>query len=121
MQRPHSQPPDIPGEFRDIPPAERALLVQLMRQTFGAKAELAAYHIVNRHPDYIVLVARLLRPAIWVTVKLAGPRAPLACPFDRTAALLRKVRAETSVPVPEVLGVDVSYEKWPWRFMIKRY
>ena len=51
----------------------------------------------------------------------AGPQAPLPCPFDRTAALLRLVRAKTAVPVPGVLAVDVSYKEWPWRYIIKTY
>jgi aminoglycoside phosphotransferase (APT) family kinase protein len=58
---------------------------------------------------------------MWVTIKLAGPGAPLPCPFDRTAALLHMVGARTAVPVPEVLAADVSYSKWPWRYMIKTY
>ena len=106
---------------RKLPVGDRALLAQLARRTLGARAELADYRVVKQQSDYVVLIARFTHPAIQVTVKLAGPRAPLPCPFDRTAALLRMVRANTSVPVPEVLAAGVDYGEWPWRYMIKTY
>ena len=56
-----------------------------------------------------------------VVVKLAGPAAPLPCPFERTAMLHRLVAARTTIPMPEILAVDVSYQTWPWRYLIKTH
>jgi len=96
-------------------------LLLLLRQTFGSKVELVDCQIGNRHHDYLVLLVQLRHPSIKVVVKLAGPEAPLGCPFDRTAALHRLVAARTTVPMPEVLAVDVSYQAWPWRYFIKAH
>ena len=96
-------------------------LLQLLRQTLGSKVELIGYQIGNRHHDYLVLLLQLRYPSIEVVVKLAGPEAPLACPFERTAMLHRVVAARTTIPMPEVLAVDVSYQAWPWRYFIKAH
>lgn len=97
------------------------LLPQLLRQTFGAKVELGGYTIGNQHHDYLVLLARLRHPSVEVVIKLAGPEAPLICPFDRTAMLHKLVATYTAIPMPEVLAVDVSYQNWPWRYLIKTH
>ncbi len=97
------------------------LLMQLLRQTLGTKAEVIRYKIANQHHDYLVLVVQLRRPSIEVVVKLAGPEAPLACPFERTATLHRLVAARTTIPMPEVLAVNTSYQTWPWRYCIKTH
>lgn len=96
-------------------------LPQLLRQTFGAKVELNGAKVGNQHHDYLVLLIRLRHPSIEVVVKLAGPEAPLACPFDRTAMLHRLVTAHTTIPMPEVLAVNMSYRDWPWRYFIKTH
>lgn len=96
-------------------------LQQLLQQTFGTKVELAGYEVGNRHHDYLVLLVRLRHPAIDVVVKLAGPEAPLACPFDRTATLHHLVATRTNIPMPEILAVDLSYQTWPWRYLIKTH
>jgi aminoglycoside phosphotransferase (APT) family kinase protein len=96
-------------------------LRQLLQQTFGTQVELSHLRIGNRYPDYLVLLLRLRHPSLQVVVKLAGPTAPLACPFDRTAMLHRLVSARTGIPMPEVLAVDVSYRTWPWRYFIKTH
>jgi fructosamine-3-kinase len=97
------------------------LLLQLLQQTFGAKVELINYTIGNQHHDYLVLLVQLRRPSIEVVVKLAGPEAPLACPFERTAMLHRLVATRTTIPMPEVLAVNTSYQTWPWRYFIKAH
>jgi len=97
------------------------LLLQLLQHTFGSKVEVADYQIGNRHHDYLVLLVRLNHPSLEVVVKLAGPEAPMICPFDRTAVLHRLVAAHTTIPMPEVLAVDVSYRNWPWRIFIKTH
>jgi len=102
----------------DIPHGQ---LLLLLRQTFGSKVELIDCQIGNQHHDYLVLLLQLRRPSVKVVVKLAGPEAPLGCPFDRTAALHRLVAARTTIPMPTVLAVDVSYQAWPWRYFIKAH
>ena len=96
-------------------------LVQLLQQTFGTKIGLTDYQIGNRHHDYLVLLIELCHPSIEMVVKLAGPKAPLACPFERTAMLHRLVATSTDIPMPEVLAVDISYRTWPWRYFIKTH
>jgi aminoglycoside phosphotransferase (APT) family kinase protein len=96
-------------------------LLPLLRQTLGNRVELAGCRVGNQHHDYLVLLVRLRHPSVRVVVKLAGPAAPLACPFDRTAMLHHLVAARTTIPMPEVLAVDVSYRDWPWRYFIKMH
>jgi aminoglycoside phosphotransferase (APT) family kinase protein len=96
-------------------------LLQLLRRTFGARVEIASSRVGNQQPDYLVLLLRLRHPSISVVVKLAGPGAIMACAFDRTAALDRLVAAQTTIPMPEILGVDISCQDWPWRYLIKTH
>ncbi len=96
-------------------------LLQLLRQTFGARVEIIESTIGNQHPDYLVLLIKLRHPSLEVVVKLAGPKAPLHCPFDRTAMLHHLVTARTTIPMPEVIAVDVTYQTWPWRYFIKTH
>jgi len=95
-----------------------ALLAALLRATLGSSSALVNYHVARRRDDYAVVVATLASPARTVVVKLAGPRASLACPFDRTAAIVNVVRSRTPVPTFDVLAADVSYRDWPWRYMV---
>ena len=96
-------------------------LLQLLRQTFGTKVVLTDCRISKQHHDYAVLLLELRHPSIEVVIKLAGPEAPLACPFERTAMLHRLVEAATNLPMPEVLAVDTSYQSWPWRYFIRTH
>ncbi|MFL5628894.1 MAG: phosphotransferase family protein [Ktedonobacteraceae bacterium] len=98
-----------------------ALLLQLLRQILGSNVEVVDAVVANRHDDYLVLLVTLRSPALAVVVKLAGPRAPYPYPFDRTAMFYRLVATSTSIPMPDVLAVDVSYKTWPWRYLIKTY
>ena len=84
----------------------------------GASCVVAGWTIAREADDYAVLVVDLDDPSIRVIVKLAGPGAALAGPFDRTAALVRIVRDRTALPTPEVLAADVSYRDWPWRYLV---
>ena len=93
-------------------------LGSLCRTHFGAGCRIVASSVTRRQRDYLVVVATLSGLAQPVAIKLAGPDTPLACPFERTAAILRLVRAQTAVPVPEPLAQDVSYRDYPWRYAI---
>ncbi len=92
--------------------------MELVRSIVGARCGIADYHEVLSRADYAVLMLTLEQPSMRVVVKLAGPRASLACPFDRTATLNRLVRGQTDVPTYEVLAADVSYARWPWRYLV---
>jgi aminoglycoside phosphotransferase (APT) family kinase protein len=94
---------------------------QLLQHIFGTKVELIDCQIGNRHHDYLVLLLQLRCPSIEVVVKFAGPEAAMACSFDRTAMLHRLVATQTTIPMPEVLAVNMSYQDWPWRYFIKTH
>lgn len=97
----------------------RDLLLQLLQQTFGSRVELVDCKIGNQQHDYLVLLVQPRHPSIGVVVKLAGPEAPLACPFERTARLDHLAATRTTIPMPEVVAVDMSYQALPWRYLIK--
>lgn len=90
----------------------------LLRDVFGSQAKLAGVTIAKKNEDYRVLTVQLEHPHLEVMVKLAGPRAALPCPFERTAALLRRVAATTAVPVVSMIAADTSYRDWPWRYCV---
>jgi aminoglycoside phosphotransferase (APT) family kinase protein len=96
-------------------------LMQLLRHTFGTKVELISCKIGKQLKDYLVLLAQLRYPSIEVVIKLAGREASLASTFDRTAALHRLVAAHTTISMPEVLSVNMSYQTWPWRYFIRTH
>src|SRR5262249_48766483 len=60
-------------------------------------------------------------PPLQLAVKLAGREAPYPYPFERTANWHRLVSERTSIPMPEIIGADVSYHDYPWRYFIKAY
>ncbi len=93
-------------------------LTELARSIVGTRCGIADHHEVLSRTDYAVLTLTLEQPSMQVMVKLAGPRASLSCPFDRTAALNRLVRERTDIPTYEVLAADVSYASWPWRYLV---
>jgi fructosamine-3-kinase len=99
----------------------REQLLPYLKQELGPKVELAAVEVLKRRHDYVVLKAQLRHPELRIVVKLAGPEAPLSCPFDRTAALHHLVAAQTTIPMPDVIAVDVSCQTWPWRIFIRTY
>ena len=97
---------------------DRALLTDLLRAVIGTSTTIHTCEFVRRDQDYAVICVALASPATSVVVKLAGPRARIACPFDRTAAIVGLVRKHTTVPTFTVLACDVSYHVWPWRYTI---
>jgi fructosamine-3-kinase len=94
-------------------------LSRLLKQVIGSSVEIAEMEVANRQQDYLVLLVQLRHPAIKVVIKFAGPEARMASSFDRTAMLDRLVADHTSIPIPEILAVDMSYQ--PWRYLIKTY
>ena len=96
-------------------------LLTLIQQTFGNKVELSRKIIANQQNDYLVLILWLQHPSKKVVVKLAGSGSDMASSFDRTAMLHRLVASNTTIPMPEILAVDVSCRAFPWRYLIKTY
>lgn len=106
---------------QSLPQRDATALADLMRQTFGPVCRIAECRAVKRETDYMVLIARLEHPDLRVVVKLAGQMAALPSTFDRSAAIIRLVRTHTNVPNSGVIAVDVSYGRWPWRYLISTY
>jgi fructosamine-3-kinase len=97
------------------------LLLQLFQQTIGTKVEIVEQKIVNKDHDYLVLLIKLQNPFLRIIVKLAGPESTMASSFDRTAMIHRMIATLTTIPMPEILAVNSSYQTWPWRYLIKTY
>ena len=96
-------------------------LLQLLQPALGSKVELVSQKIANQQQDYLVLIVQLRHPALKVVVKIAGPEAWMAASFDRTAMLNHLVASSTTIPMPDVLAVDVSCHKWPWRYLVMAF
>jgi fructosamine-3-kinase len=96
-------------------------LLELLQQAIGTQVELVNQKIANQQHHYLVLIARLRHPAIQVVIKFAGPGAQMAGTFDRTAFINRLVALNTTIPMPEILAIDMSYQRWPWRYLIRTY
>lgn len=102
--------PDDPIPLRD-----------LMRQLFGAHAEVRSSQVCQQRNEYVVLHLGLDKPRLDVIVKLAGAGAPYPCPFERTAALTRRVEVEMGLHMPATYAADETCAVWPWRFLVKEY
>src|SRR6185437_15205737 len=89
----------------------------LAREVFGAKCRLLAWHPVDSREGDRVVFATLVFPARVVVLKLADPQSARP-PLAREAAIQRRVARETSVPVCEVLAVDDSCQRFPWRYLM---
>ncbi len=95
------------------------LLRLLLKEKIGSSVEIVDYKIGNQRRDYLVVLVQLRSPALELVVKLAGPEAPYDYPFERTAVIHHLVAANTTIRMPEIIAVDVSYQAWPWRYLIK--
>jgi aminoglycoside phosphotransferase (APT) family kinase protein len=104
-----------------LPAQADDLLRQILTHTFGSAVQPEDGRILNHHPDYYVLFARLRHPSIEVSIKLASPQAPMDTNFDRTAYLHRLVAHNTHIPVADILAVDTSCTLFAWRYLIKTY
>ncbi len=96
-------------------------LQPLIQHTFGSKVHIVKQKVANRHHDYLVLILKLRRPSMDIVVKIAGRESTMAGSFDRTAMCHRLVSMHTSIPMPEILAVNMSFQTWPWRYLIKTY
>jgi Ser/Thr protein kinase RdoA (MazF antagonist) len=105
--------------------ASREDLNALIKDALGSGADVTDGVVLKAREDYLVVRLGLGEGAPDVVVKLAGPRAEsaagMAGGFDRTAALHRLAARETGLPAGEVLAVDVSCQRWPWRYLIRTH
>ncbi|HEY7343867.1 MAG TPA: aminoglycoside phosphotransferase family protein [Ktedonobacterales bacterium] len=99
-----------------MPELARDEIETLAREVFGPKCRVLAWHPVTHGDDHAVVFATLVFPARVVVLKLAD--ATSATRFAREAAIQRRVARETSVPVCEVLAVDDSCQRFPWRYLM---
>lgn len=79
----------------------------MLKATLGTQVRLVDYRIANHQQDYRVILARLYHPDLEIVIKLAGPRAQMACQFDRTAAIYRLVSQSTLIPMPDVRSCNI--------------
>ena len=96
-------------------------LLLLLKEKIGSNVEVVDYRIGNQRHDYLVLLVQLQSPSLEVVIKLAGPEAPYDYPFERTAVIHNLVATHTTILMPEIIAVDVSYQEWPWRYLIKTH
>ncbi len=99
----------------------QSLLLELLRGIYGSDASISDVSIVNQHHDYAALLVTIENPSLKLAIKLAGREAPYSYPFDQTAYWHQIVSEQTSIPMPEVIAVDVSYRDYPWRYLIKTF
>jgi hypothetical protein len=95
-----------------MPLSEQSAL-DLLRQLLGTRATLRSWCV--RTNTYAV--ASVVADARYV-VKLEAPSAPRNRRFEAMATLAHMVRAETTVPVADVVAVDTSRRRWPWNVLI---
>src|SRR6185312_1143588 len=104
------------GKQAEMPELAREDIEALAREVFGPKCRVLAWHPVTHGDDHEVVFATLVFPACVVALKLA--EATSATRFAREAAIQQWVARETSVPACEVLAVDDSCQRFPWRYLM---
>ena len=100
-----------------MPELERDDMEALARAVFGPKCRVLAWHPLDQRDSYSVIFATLVFPARVVVLKLADADSTRP-PFAREASIQQRVARETSVPVCEVLAVDDSCQRLPWRYLM---
>jgi hypothetical protein len=99
-----------------MPELARDDIEALAHEVFGPKCRVLAWHPAAHGDDTTVVFATLVFPARVVVLKLAD--ATSATRFAREAAIQQRVALETSVQVCEVLAVDDSCQRFPWRYLM---
>jgi aminoglycoside phosphotransferase (APT) family kinase protein len=97
--------------------AQRDDIEALAQSVFGAKCRVLAWHPLADNALTQIVFATLVFPARVVVLKLADADSPYP-PFARAAAIQQRVARETTVPLCEVLAVDDSCQRFPWRYLL---
>lgn len=100
-----------------MPDLEGGDLEALMRSVFGPNCHVLAWHLVDHGDGRLVVFVTLVFPARIVVLKLADPHSTRLS-FAREAAIQQCVARETSAPVCEMLAVDDSCQRFPWRYLM---
>lgn len=94
---------------------ENQLVLSLLREVMGSSSSQVTCQVLKRAVDYLVVHIAQAANAPALVMKLAGPKARLACPFEATAALNRMVRSHGAVPTCEVLAAGQISD---WRYLV---
>lgn len=97
---------------------DESSLRDLLRDVLGTGCQVTGCTLLKDQPGYRVWKVNLRRPTLSLVVKLAGETSQYASSFERTAAIHRLVRKNTSIPMPEVL---LAGPYGPWRVFIKTF
>lgn len=100
-----------------MPELERDDIEALAHAVFGPKCRVLAWHSLEQRDSHSVIFATLVFPARVVVLKLADGDSTRP-PFAREASIQQRVARETSVRVCEVLAVDDSCQRFPWRYLM---
>ena len=96
------------------------LIHELLADLLGGNAPLARCQFLKQTESYAIAIVQRQHDTQSYVVKLAGPDAPLDCPFEQTAKLHRRIAEHTTIPVAPVIGADESYQRWPWRYIVTK-
>ena len=97
---------------------EISICKKIIQRHFGQRCQLREYSVLLRKTDYLVIDLTLSNPTQRVVIKLAGPNALIASPFDQTFAINRHIRERSMIPAYEAIAFDVSYETFPYRYLL---
>lgn len=96
------------------------IYTQIVQRHFGSNYNLTDYDVVIKKNDYAVVRLTVEKLPYRLVLKLAGPNAPIASPFDRTLGINKRVLSQTTVPTYEALAVDMSCSFVPYRYLIMK-
>lgn len=96
-------------------------LNSILKKALHPCVESIHCRLLKDQKDYRVWDVLLRKPSLRLIIKLAGPEAQYSSQFERAAAILRRVKEQTAIPMPDVLLADDSCHQWPWKVLIKTY
>lgn len=100
------------------PDRAETCLRQVLRHVVGPAGATARVGLLSHRPDYYVFEAEPRLPHPAVIVKLAGPGSdePL---FNLASAAHQLAARRTVLDLPQILAVDDSMSRVPFRFLVK--
>ncbi len=79
-------------------------------------AHVTEWHV--RRENYVVTAVECELPLLRLIVKLQVPGERQNRRLDVMATIAQLVRAQTSAPTFDVVGVDVTRRDWPWEYLV---